>query len=479
MKRARQPSFAFPRGGNGDHDPANRSYWMADAMAAETTSPDRPGLREQLVTDVCVVGDGYTGLWTAIELKRRDPGLGVVLVEAGVCGAGASGANAGIAMNLWPKFSALVTAGGVDEAVVVARESEAAVAYLSAFCDDRGIDAQVRRTGWLWASTNPSQDSAWSEAVEAASRHRAPFEVLDADRASQLAGTYVRGGVLDPTCAHLHPGRLVRGLAQVAADLGVGIYEHSPVTTVGYRRGDPVVRTQGGSVRASSVVLAINAWAVGFTEFRRHLVMTASDDLVVDPGPERPAAADSASVSDSGRLLDYWRPLADGKVLFGKAGLGLGFGTRGATSMFRPAPRRGRLRRHLTVALPHLADATVVSTWRAPVEYSLSSLPFFTQVPNLPRVYCGTGYSGDGVGPSILGGRILASLAAGVDDELSTSFLTKAPTGRGLPPEPVRFVGGQVVKAALLRRDRLEDQDRRVDPVTRVVSNIDPTVFAG
>lgn len=464
---------------NDTADVGLHSYWMVDALATEPSPERRPPLRGALTADVCIVGGGYTGLWTAIELKRRDPGLSVVVVEARRCGAGASGANAGIAMNLWPKLTALVAAGGPDGAIMIARESVRAVDHLIDFCTEHRIDAQVHRTGWLWAATNPSQDDAWSEVVASAGPHDAPFKVVGAEEASRLAGTRVRGGVFDPTCAHLHPGRLARGLAKAAESVGVSIHEHSAMTALGRMGGDPVVETRTGSVRATSVVLAINAWASTFRQFRRHLVMTASDNLVVDPGVEHRTPTGGASVSDSGRLLDYWRPLEDGKLLFGKAGLGLGYGARGANTLFRPAPRPERLRAQLAKTHPHLAAAHVTSTWRAPVEYSVSSLPFFVPLTGQPRVFCGTGYSGDGIGPSVLGGRILASLATDVEDELSTSFLTRMPSSRGLPPEPLRFLGGQVVKAALLRRDRLEDAARPIDPLTRLVTRIDPTTFVG
>lgn len=479
MTGARLWVAAPPGQGAAGRQPADRSYWLTDALAAEPTHPDRPALDAAVRADVCIVGGGFTGLWTAIELKRRDPALDVVLIEASVCGAGASGTNAGIAMNLWPKLGALVAAGGADEAAMVARASVGAVDHLIDFSARHGIEAQVERSGWLWASTNPSQDDAWDEAVRvAADVPGSPFQVLGDAEASAHAGTPVRGGVLDPTCAHLHPGRLVRGLARVAENAGVVIHENTPMTSFGHSGVDPLVRTAAGSIHATSVVLAINAWASRFREFRRHLVMTASDNVVVQPEPGH-LGEGRASVSDSGRLLDYWRPLADGKVLFGKAGLGLGFGRRGADTLYREAPRPERLRRQLVIALPHLADATVVARWRAPVEYSVSSLPFFTPLAAHPRVFCGTGYSGDGVGPSVLGGRILASLATGVEDELSSSFLARPPHARPLPPEPVRFLGGQVVKTALLRRDRLEDQRQRVDPVTRLITKIDPTSFVG
>lgn len=458
---------------------AHRSYWLTDAIAAEPDGLDRPPLREHLRADVCIVGGGFTGLWTAIELKQRQPSLDVVIVEANLCGTGASGTNAGFAMNLWPKLSALVSAGGLSEALMIARASVRAVDHLIDFCSHHEIDAQIERSGWVWASTNSSQDGSWDDAVGTAQHHAgSPFLVLDAAAASERAGTPLRGGVLDPGCANLHPGRLARGLARAAESAGVRIHELSPMVALDTTAGDPVVRTTSGSVRATSVVLAINAWASRFREFRRHLLMTASDNVVVEPTATAPKP-EHAGVSDSGRLLDYWRPLADGKILFGKAGLGLGFGARGADSLFGPAPQLDRLRRQMATAVPALAQAQVVSSWRAPVEYSVSSLPFFTPLGGHPRVFCGTGYSGDGVGPSVIGGRILASLATEVEDELSTSFLTRAPSGRGLPPEPFRFLGGQAVKVAYLRRDRLEDAERRIGPVTRTVTRIDPTSFVG
>lgn len=428
-----------------------------------------------------MVGGGFTGLWTAIELKRRDPSTEVTLIEAAVCGAGASGANGGMAMNLWPKLSALIKQGGEDEAVAVARASVKAVDYLINFCEDNAIDAQIYRTGWLWASTNRSQDNSWDPAVEAAASYRdSPFRVLDGQAASKLAGTRVRGGVVDDSCANLHPGLLVRGLARVAESMGIRIYEHTPLRALGSNAHAPVAITPFGEIRAASVVLAINAWATQIPSVRQQLVMTASDNIVVKPAPGSYAPVTTAAgVSDAGRLLDYWRPLEDGTWLFGKAGLGLGYRTRGASTLFRPAPRLDNLIKQMHREFPALQGSTMLSAWRAPVEYSLSSLPFFSNVPGYPRVFYGTGYSGDGVGPCVMGGWLLASLATGVKDELSESFLTRSPKGRRLPPEPIRFLGGQVVKAAMIRRDRLEDQQKRVDPVTRMVTLIDPTSFVG
>jgi len=226
------------------------------------------------------------------------------------------------------------------------------------------------------------------------------------------------------------------------------------------------------------VVLAINAWCNQFPQLRSHLVMTASDNVVVRPRrePENPPLT---NVSDSGRLLDYWRPMSGGDILFGKAGLGIGWGVRGTNTLFGAAPRQGRLLAQMARTVPGLAGAELVSSWRAPVEYSLSSLPFFGEITGFPGVYYGTGYSGDGIGPSVIGAQVLAGLATRSTDGMTTSFLTRAPSGRGLPPEPFRYLGGQLVKTAMLRQDRKQDDGTRIDLPTRLVARIDPTTFLG
>lgn len=102
-------------------DAGVRSFWMADALADETDRIDAERLASNVRADVCIVGGGFTGLWTAIELKTREPSIDVILLEAGLCGWGASGTNAGMLMNLWPKLPSLLRAGGKDEGADVAR----------------------------------------------------------------------------------------------------------------------------------------------------------------------------------------------------------------------------------------------------------------------------------------------------------------------------------------------------------------------
>lgn len=450
------------------------SYWLAQALSKD--SQGSPQLRTSSRADVCIVGGGYTGLWTAIELKLRDPNIEVVLLEAQICGSGASGTNAGELLNLWPKYPALVAQFGAVEATRLATESANAVQDVIDFVGEHAIDASVERCGWLWTATSPDQIGAWDETMASfADIPEAPFRAVSAEDAADMGGPAALGGVFDPTSAILQPAALARGLRRVAISLGVEIFEHSPVTAL-EGSGPVLVRSTKASMTADRVVLAVNAWASAIPSVRRHMVMTASDNLVTEPLPADVRAAtigQGVGSTDSRRLLNYWRPTADGRVLFGKGGVGLGFRDRGASSMFGPVPRNSVLRRHFERTFPTLRSVCTTS-WRAPVEYSLTSLPFFHALEDNPRVILGAGYSGDGVGPSRLGGRILASLATGVEDEWSQSGFTKRPTG-WLPPEPIRFLGGQIVRRSLIRAEDSRADGRSVDPVTSALTRLDPT----
>src|SRR5437763_1582033 len=193
---------------------------------------DRPvGDHELRHDDVCIVGGGFTGLWTALWLKEREPSLDVVMVEADVCGAGASGRNGGFVLSWWAKFLALERLCGAVEAVRLARASAAGVTEIGAFCAENSIDAHFRRAGWLWTATSPAQLGAWDDTLgrleELGER---PFVRLEPEEVARRAASPVHlAGVFEPTAATVHPALLARGLRRVALERGVRLFERSPV----------------------------------------------------------------------------------------------------------------------------------------------------------------------------------------------------------------------------------------------------------
>lgn len=455
---------------------ALRSLWLDEALAGEE---DAPRLEGEERADVCVVGGGYTGLWTALRIKELDPAVDVTLVEADVCGGGPSGRNGGFVLSWWAKFTKLEHLCGGEEAVRLARASADAVAAIGEFCSEHGIDAHYRHDGWLWAATSAAQAGAWDETVQAVERHGVEaFVRLDPEEVARRAGSPAHlAGVLEPTAATVQPALLARGLRRVALERGVRVFERSPMTRL--ERSRPLrVHAARGHVTAERVVLALNAWLGQVPELKNELFVIASDMVATDPAPERLAEIglmDGIAISDSRLLVNYYRTTLDGRLALGQGGGALAHGAK-VTGIFHGEPppgRAGHVARSLHELYPALADVPVSRSWTGPIDRSWTGVPFFGRLRGRPDVSFGAGYSGNGVGPCYLGGRMLASLALDLDDEWSYSAGLLPPHG-GVPPEPVRYLGGRLVRAAVARKERAEDAGKRPDPVTARVAALAP-----
>jgi glycine/D-amino acid oxidase-like deaminating enzyme len=434
-----------------------RCLWLSE-VDAEPCAP----LSGSVDADVCVVGGGYTGLWTALRVLELAPSASVVLVEASVCGAGASGRNGGFALSWWSKLPSLIARCGRAEAVRLAEASTAALEELEGF----------ERGGWLWSATSAAQLGAWEDAVAAG----APFEPLAADEIRSRTGSPVHlGGVLDPAAGTVQPARLVAALRQRALECGVQLYEGTPMVSLD--RGAGVVRCPGGaSVRAGAIVLATNARLAGVPELHRALAVVSSDVVATAPMPDALAAAGwmgGEAISDSRQMVRYLRTTADGRVVLGRGGGALGFGARFDFDD-PPAARTRAVADELPTLVPAARGVPIEYAWGGAVDRSVDGLPFFGRLPGRARVVYGAGFSGNGVGPCVVGGRILASMALGRSDEWSGCGLARGVPSARFPPEPIRYLGGALVRRAVGRKERLETAGGRAGPVTRAFASLAP-----
>jgi putative aminophosphonate oxidoreductase len=447
-----------------------RSWWLREALGDEAQA--RP-LEGALRADVCIVGGGYTGLWTALRIAELEPGCDVVLVEADVCGGGASGRNGGFALTFWHHFLALERACGTEEALRLGRASADAVESIGAFCGANGIDAGYRKDGWLWTATNRAQVGAWAGTVAALERHgERPFLPVPDGEVPERAGSPRHlAAVFEPTAATLQPALLARGLRRVAIERGIRIFENSPMVEL-ERGATPVVRVASGSVRADRVVVAMNAWSAGVGGLRRAFVTVSSDIVLTASAPERLGLRDGVGVSDSRLMVHYCRATPDGRLAFGRGGGALGFGRRVGAAFDGASPRAAWVHASLRSLYPALDGVPLAASWTGPIDRSFDGLPFFTLLGR-PDILCGAGFSGNGVGPSVLAGRILASMALGRHDEWSGSGLVRRPPD-GLPPEPVRYLGGRIVRAAVARKERAEDDGREPSRLARRLARLAP-----
>jgi putative aminophosphonate oxidoreductase len=451
-----------------------RSLWLQEALAGESDAPPLEGAES---ADVCIVGGGFTGLWTALRIKEHDPSLDVVLVEADVCGGGPSGRNGGFVLSWWAKFVKLEHAVGVEEALRLCRISADAVEAIGGFCAANGIDAHYRHDGWLWAATNRAQIGAWEDTVAATERHGAgAFVRLPPEEVAARAGSPTHlAGVFEPTAATVQPALLARGLRRVALERGVRIFERSPMTRL-VRSRPPRVVTARGMVTAERVVLAMNAWLAQVRELSRSLFVVGTDMVATEAVPERLAdigLTTGIAISDSRLLVNYYRTTLDGRIAFGRGGGALAIGGAIGAQFSGASQRAADVAAAFRAIYPALADVPTPVSWTGPIDRSWTGVPFFGSLDGRPDIVYGAGYSGNGVGPSYLGGRMLASLVLRLDDEWSYSAGLLPPRG-GVPPEPVRHLGGLLVKAAVARKERLEDRERTPDPVTRRLAALAP-----
>ncbi|MDB5956359.1 FAD-dependent oxidoreductase [Ramlibacter sp.] len=440
-----------------------RPFWIAQALAQEAQAP-APALREATRADLCIVGGGFTGLWTAILAKQARPALDVVLLEADVCGAGASGRNGGCVLTWSTKFFTLRRLYGEAEAVRLVQASEQAVLDIEAFCRDHAIDCEFRRDGTLYTASAPAQIGA-SDAVMGAlqacgisSWHRLPVAEVQRRAGSRqhLEGWF------SPLAASVQPGKLVRGLRRVALELGVRLHEGTPMVDIA--PGSPaMVRTPHGSVAADRVVVAINAWMAGrFREFERSIAIVSSDMVITEPAPQSLEASGlngGITVLDSRTFVHYYRSTADGRLMFGKGGNTFAYGGRMLPVFDQPSPCREALARSLHAFIPQLAGVPLAASWNGASDRSVTGLPFFGRLRGTANVFYGFGYSGNGVGPSRMGGEILCALALGRDDAWTRSPLVRGPLGM-FPPEPIRYLGSIVVRNAIRRKEAAEDSGR-------------------
>jgi putative aminophosphonate oxidoreductase len=455
-----------------------RSLWLQEALRAEDGVESRE-LLEHIAADVCIVGGGYTGLWTALRIKELEPDADVVVIDQDICGGGPSGRNGGFALSWWSKIPTLIKRVGEEEAFRLALAAEESVGEIGAFCKSETIDAQFHMGGWLWTATAPAQIGAWESSIETAeARGFHPYEILSAEEVQERTGSPVHlGAAFERSAATVQPALLARGLRRVAVERGVRIYERTPMVELDREVG--AVRTPSASVRADAIVLAVNAWATKIRELRRAVVAVSSDMVATEPMAaelDESGWTGGEAISDSRLLVHYYHRTRDGRVAFGRGGGRLAFGGRVNSNFDYNGRQTRELEHELVKLVPAAAGVPITHAWGGPIDRTPDGFPMIGALPARARILYATGYSGNGVGPSKTVAKILASSALGRDDEWAGSPLNCGLCGT-FPPEPVRFVGGLVVRQAVRHKESREDQGKSVDVVTKAVAGLAPQGF--
>jgi glycine/D-amino acid oxidase-like deaminating enzyme len=439
-------------------------WWLDEAGTVEAL----PALDRSIDADVVVIGGGYTGMWTAWHLLEA--GATVALVEGGVCGHGPSGRNGGFCESMWLSAPALRERFGDGPARALLDASSAAVEAIGDWCRAEGVEAWFDQSGYLCVSTAPAFDEVGRDAVTAAAALGAPHRVVDlsgAEVRSRCDSGLFRRGVLIPDFATLQAARLALGLRRRLVERGALVFERSRVRAL---RG-AVAETASGRVRAGAAVLAAGGAARALPELRSRLAVTSSHIVLTEPVPdaiEQLGWTGGECITDGRTLVHYFRTTRDGRILLGWGGGRLAYGARLKGRVEVDPDVAGAAHAALVRLFPVLRGRRITHAWGGPIDVSPSHIPQIGTLPGAP-VHFAFGYTGNGVGPSHLAGRVLASLALDRRDDHTRLPIVDSGPGAVVPPEPLAWLGGSAVRAALIRRERAEELGERPGALTRAI----------
>jgi glycine/D-amino acid oxidase-like deaminating enzyme len=457
-------------------------YWLAEAGAV-APAPPLAGDRD---ADVVVIGGGFSGLWAAWQIKELEPEAQVVLLEADVCGHGPSGRNGGFCMPMWASLPSMRQRWGDAAALAVGLAADAAVHAVGEFCEAEQVDAWYRRGGYLQVSTAAAHDDAWAGAVEscrelgrvaestAADGSDAVRALSSAEVAARCASPAFRGGAFYPACATVQPARLALGLRRRLLARGVELCEHSPVRALRDALDGVEARTAGGTVKANAAVLAIGAAAKSWRgPLRNRLTVASSHVVLTEPVPElleQVGWTGGECITDSRALVNYFRTTPDGRIAFGWGGGRIAMGARlGGRAELDPAVVDSTAA-HLRECFPGLAGRRLTHAWGGPIDASPTHLPLVLPLAG-GRSFAVAGYTGNGVGPSHMVGRTLASLALDRrDDPSRLAFVDPSPPQ--VPPEPLQWLGGESIRLALMAKEDAELAGRAPSRLASAIAKV-------
>ncbi|MFJ6634355.1 NAD(P)/FAD-dependent oxidoreductase [Streptomyces sp. NPDC091376] len=433
------------------------SFWYADDGIPAPREP-LPG---DATADVCIVGGGYTGLWTAYYLKKAVPFLNITVLEAKFCGYGASGRNGGWLYNGIAGRDRYARLHGHDAAVRLQQAMNDTVAEVVRIAAEENIDADIHKGGVLEVAHNPAQLTRLKNfhAAEIAfgEKDRELYGARETADRVRVAGAV--GSTWTPHGARLHPVKLLKGLATAVEALGVTIHESTPVTEIKPKHAI----TPYGTVRAPYILRCTEGFTASLAHQRRTWLPMNSSMIATAPLPDdvwsQIGWSGRETLGDMAHAYMYAQRTADNRIALGGRGIPYRYGSRTDNDGTTQAATIDALRTVLTRLFPQLAGTDITHAWSG--------------VLGVPRDWCATvtldrstglgwagGYVGSGVATTNLAARTLRDLIQQDSGQSGPTDLTALPwvnhKVRKWEPEPFRWLGVHTLYAAYRTADRHE-----------------------
>ncbi len=430
---------------------APASYWLDRPDRPEP----RPALDAEASTDLCIVGGGFSGLWTAILAKERDPSREVVLLEGHRIGWAASGRNGGFCAASLTHGHANGADRWPDEIDTLDRLGSANLAAIEETVRRHAIDCDFRLPGAITVATEPHQVD-WLRELEASSPG-STFLDRDAMRAEVDSPTYLAGVHEPHGMALVDPARLAWGLAAAAESLGVRIHEATPVS--GLARGGAgldVATDSGHVVHARHVALGTNAFSSLVRRLRLYTVPVYDYALMTEPlsGAQLDAIGwrGRQGLDDMTNQFHYYRMTDDDRILWGGYDAIYHFGRHVRPSYDQRPATFELLARQLFETFPQLEGLRFSHRWGGAIDTCTRFCAFYGQAYGGRAAYA-LGYTGLGVGATRFGADVMLDLLEGADTERTRlEMVRRKPLP--FPPEPLAWTGIELTRRSLAAADR-------------------------
>ena len=443
------------------------SFWLDSLVESglDDLSP-RASLDGDTDADVCIIGGGLTGLWTAHYLLEIDPTARIVVVEKEIAGFGASGRNGGWASALFPRSAAaLERQHGRAAAHAMRRAMIDTVDEVNMASRALGIDCDYIKGGTVAFVRSAAQEKAAREDV--AETRRSGVDTLDWIGPESVRASDAVGATFDPNCARIHPGKLVRGLAASLEARGVRIFEQTKALDFTQRK----VVTDKGTVSCETVVVALEGYTSTLRRTHRSLMPLYSLMIATEPLSEEVwdeiGLKHGQTFTDYRHLLIYGQRTADNRFAFGGRGARYHWGSAIRPEYDRVASVFEHLQKGLGDLFPVARSAAVTHTWGGPLGVPRDWHATVGYNPKSGVAFAG-GYVGDGLSTTNLAGRTLADLITS-----SRTELTRLPwVGHVSPrwePEPLRFLGSNAGLMGAAIADVEEKLTRRSSLAARIL----------
>ncbi len=432
-------------------DVAYTPFWLDDPDAPAPL----PGLANDTRTDLLVVGGGFTGLWTALLAKQRNPERDVLLIDAGRIAHAGSGRNGGFVHASLTHGLANGAARYPQEIAEIIRLGNANLDAIRAFVHTNNIDCDWRDSGELeyaiteheardvqdhvWTAQRFGEDQRWLTGEELRERINAPH-VIGANFEAR-------------SVSMVNPARLAWGLRAACIAAGVHIHEDTALQDIDVRNGRAVAHTPHATITAQRVALCTNAFRSPLPQVRRRVLPVYDYQLATEP-----LSADQwravgwngfEGIKGAGNQFHYARRTADGRILWGgydavyHRGNGVGPRFERDDAMF------AKLATHFGAMFPQLADVRFTHAWGGAIDTCSRFIPFWVQRGPLAAV---AGFTGLGVGSSRFAAGVLLDLLDGRDSATSRLEMVRT-LPLPFPPEPARSAVVAMTRRSLAKAD--------------------------